>query len=233
MMSISSLLSPSNQHVLSKLALSRKKRFGIAASIVWAVLFLCDSPWLSEKLDQDEIQVLLDDGDSDTLSEPAGNTCVSHRFHPQVAELVPSAQPSTTDQFQDSQIRNKTLFALCILLIELCLNCPFAELRRISQSYSQTHGQNPSEAGMQSTVATATATEDYAVAETLTEKVYLEAGHQYGYAVQRCLRCEFPGRDVTKNFRFQSFRTSFFSGVVAPIQATFDLIPDSCAAFLS
>lgn len=73
--------------------------------------------------------------------------------------------------------------------------------------------------------------EDYAVAEMQTDKVYLEAGYSYGYAVQRCLRCEFPGRDVTKNFQFQQFRMDFFNGVVAPIQATYALIPSSCAGF--
>lgn len=226
-MPISSLLPPSDQQILSQPALSRKQRFGIAVSVVWAVLFLCDSPWLSEKLDQDEIQILLDDVGANMLHEPIGNTWVSHRFCSQVAGPVSSTRPpSATGQFQYSQIRNKTLFALGILLIELCFNCPFAEIRR----RSRTRSQNLSGVETQRMATTVTATEDYAIAEELTEKVYQEAGHMYGYAVQRCLRCEFPGRDVTKNFHFQSFRMSFFSGVIAPIQATFDLIPASCAA---
>lgn len=216
----SSLLSPSDPQIPSPNALSRKQRFGIAASAVWAVLFLCNSPWLSEKLDQDEIQFLLDDCGANTQYEPAGNTCVSHRFCRQAADPESSVSTSATVQFQNGQIRNQTLFALGILLIELCLNRPFADLRRESQLYSQTL----SEVGTQ-------AIEDYAVAEKLIDKVYLEAGNLYGYAVQRCLRCEFPGRDITKTFHFQQFRKNFFSGVVAPIQATFALIPTSCAVF--
>ena len=228
MIPINSVLSPSNQQIPSPLALSRKQRFGIAASAVWAVLFLCASPWLSEKLDQEEIQFLLDDCSANMECEPAGNTCVFHRFCRQAADPVSPVSTSTTDQFQNGHIRNKTLFALGILLIELCLNRPFAELRRESQLYSQTL----SGVGTQrQTTTTIAAIEDYAVAEKLIDKVYLEAGNLYGYAVQRCLRCEFPGRDVTKTFHFQQFRKNFFTGVVAPIQATFALIPTSCAVF--
>jgi hypothetical protein len=222
MIPVNSLLSPSNQQILFQQSISRKQRFGIAASAAWAVLTLCDSAWLSERLDEDEIQFILDDGGANIQRESQGNTCVSHRFYLPTAKPIPAAA-----QFQDIQIRNKTLFALGILLIELCLSRPFAELRRESQIYSQ----NVSGAGMQQVAVASTALDDYAVAEMQTDKVYREAGYMYGYAVQRCLRCEFPGRDITKNFQFQQFRTNFFSGVVAPIQATYALIPASCAAF--
>ncbi|KAF2803358.1 uncharacterized protein BDZ99DRAFT_526716 [Mytilinidion resinicola] len=76
---VHSLLSPSNEQVRSRLALSRKQRFGIAASAAWAVLLLCDSAWLSEKLDKDEIQLILDDGGALAQPESLGNTCISHR----------------------------------------------------------------------------------------------------------------------------------------------------------
>jgi hypothetical protein len=222
MIPVNSLLSPSNQQIHSQLAISRKERFGIAASVAWAVLVFCDSAWLSEKLDEDEIQLIIDDGGENSQPESQGNTCVSHRFCPPAATPLPAAAG-----FQDSQIRNKTLFALGILLIELCLSRPFTELRR----ESQIHSQNLSGAGAQQVAVTATALDDYAIAEMQTDKVYREAGYMYGYAVQRCLRCEFPGRDVKKNFQHQQFRSNFFSGVVAPIQATYALIPASCAAF--
>jgi len=84
-----------------------------------------------------------------------------------------------------------------------------------------------SSASVQGVSASSTVADDYLFAEKQTDRVYLEAGDLYGYAVQRCLRCEFPGRDVTKSFEFQQFRTNFFMGVVAPVQATYDMIPNS------
>jgi hypothetical protein len=169
---------------------------------------------------------MLDPDEATMQREPTGKTCVSHRFNPQSAMTASSAPISAADQFQDWQIRNKTLFALGILLIELCLNRSFGELRRESQMYNPNFSGNIT---LKEAVSS-TASEDYAIAEMQTDKVYLEAGYLYGYAVQRCLRYEFPGRDVTKNFQFRQFRANFFSGVVAPIQATFSMIPGSCAA---
>lgn len=62
------------------------------------------------------------------------------------------------------------------------------------------------------------------------EEVYDEAGDEYGYAVQRCLRCEFPGPDRQKTFQHAPFRTHFFRGVVAPVQATFEMISNPMVA---
>ncbi|KAI6368842.1 hypothetical protein MCOR31_005399 [Pyricularia oryzae] len=82
-------------------------------------------------------------------------------------------------------VRNGTLFALGILLIELGLNQSFEQLRD---------------------------------------------DESYGYAVQRCLRFEFPGRDVTKSIQFDQFRHQFFFlCVFAPVQATFALLASSCS----
>ena len=117
---------------------------------------------------------------------------------------------------RSSLIRNQTIFSLGILLIELCLNVPFEQLRREAQS-----GDLTTSLGIGPT------TDDYHIADLQVQRVYLEAGDDHGYAVQRCLRCEFPRRDVTKTFIFDSFRRDFFAYVVAPVQATFNLLPSS------
>ena len=51
--------------------------------------------------------------------------------------------------------------------------------------------------------------------------IYLDDGQSYEYAVQGCLRCEFPDRYRTKRLEFEQFRKVFFDGVDAPVQATF------------
>lgn len=213
------LSSQSSQLLPSHLALSRKERFGIAAAMVWAVLHLCGSPWLSENWDKDKIHLFLES--SGVQSESlASNPSISYMFNSTAAAVATPTPLSllAIEDFQSNQIRNKPLFALGILLIELCLNRPFEELRRESQLRDELAQKS------------VTALDDYEIAEKQTDKVYLDAGYSYGYAVQRCLRCEFPGRDVTKTFQFQQFRTHFFAGVVAPIQATFSMIPKSCAS---
>lgn len=122
------------------------------------------------------------------------------------------------DRFQSSQIRNKTLFALGILLIKLCLNRPFEDIRA---EWLHSTGADPTSAS--------TIVDDYEIANLQADSIYLEAGDSYGYAVLRCLRCEFAGRDVTKSFDFEQFRKHFFNGVVAPIQATFSMLPATSA----
>lgn len=104
-------------------------------------------------------------------------------------------------------MQNKTLFALGVLLIELCLNRPFEQMREETR-----------------VAGTGDAATDYEVAEVLMQRTYLEAGDLYGYAVRRCIRFELPSRDVTKNFEFEQFRRDFFYHVVAPVQATYQLL---------
>ncbi|KAI1182767.1 hypothetical protein F5B17DRAFT_170400 [Nemania serpens] len=202
--------------------LSRKQRFSIAAAAVWAILYLSGSPWMGPDWDgKNEIQLLIEGtGVAQQLAE-----------HPTLVYIFRSAlqqQPasrgdsiSEAERFQSSQIRNKELFALGILLIELCLNTTFEQIRQESQAYERPSA--PLGIG-------SSAVDDFEIANRQTDRIYLEAGDSYGYAVQRCLRCEFPGRDVTKTFDFSQFRQNFFNGVVAPVQATYMMLPASVAA---
>lgn len=204
--------------------LSRKDRLAVAAAAAWAALYLCGSPWIPTDWDgKSEIKLFVPDANPNlsrlgiTKSEPA----VSCVFKPPAAGHITSHTQeilSEADRFQGNQIRNKTLFALGILLIELCLNSTFEKLRHETLGVNVSPALDPD----------STVPDDFDVANRLADRVYLEAGYSYGYAVQRCLRCEFPGRDVTKSFEFSQFRRSFFNGVVAPVQATFAAQPVSC-----
>jgi hypothetical protein len=242
--SLASLLGNKSSTAKHKmLKMSRKQRFGVAAATSWAVLHLCGSPWFNGVFDKKDILISkYGKAKADTTS--VNSPLLSYVFDEESQQAPPSANAtqSPVDTFQSSQIRNRTLFALGILLIELCLNHPFEDIRK--QWAGQNHASTSASAGDDLSIDSASAAtaadepplfglsiaDDYEIANAQADNVYLEAGDSYGYAVQRCLRCEFAGRDVTKNFEFAQFRRHFFNGVVAPVQATFAMLPGSCAA---
>ena len=60
--------------------------------------------------------------------------------------------------------------------------------------------------------------EIYSVATSLIEAVYEEQGTEYGYVVQRCLKCEFGIQDSKKQLDFDAFRALVYEGVLAPLE---------------
>ncbi|KAH6642844.1 hypothetical protein C7974DRAFT_111674 [Boeremia exigua] len=188
-----------------KARLGRKRRFEVAASVCWGVLLLADTDWLSEDLTKDEVQLMTSTCKTH-VRDGLEDTYVSCTFEGSASNMN---QPPPTTSPPRSFIRNRTLFALGVLLMELCLNRAFPALRNELQG--NTAPINPG----------STTVEDI---DECLEEVYDEAGDEYGYAVQRCLRCEFPGPDRQKTFQHPPFRTHFFRGVVAPVQATYEMI---------
>ncbi|KAI1497398.1 hypothetical protein F5X99DRAFT_24454 [Biscogniauxia marginata] len=173
-----------------KILLSRRQRFSIAAATVWGLLCLYGSPWINSEdwNGKDELQIFVEEkGHLELLANECPTisyvlrSMVTGRRGPSSA--APTAAPLGDHAYQSSLIRNKILFSLGIFLIELCLNKSFEQLRQESQS---SHPTGPG--GKQPSVV-----DDYEIADRQLDKIYLDAGNSYGYAVQRCLRCEFPG----------------------------------------
>ena len=190
------------------MALSAKQRYGFAAAIAWAVLHLSCTPWLCDTWDREQVKVFLE-STTTTLETLSRTPCISYLFE---TPATPS-RSNTADHFNSHHIGNKTLFSLGIVLIELCLNKSFEEFRP----------SNPEES------TTTNIPDDLRIAESKLDEVYNQAGDSYGYAVQRCLRCDFPGRNITKTFDFSTFRRHYYNNVVAPLQATYFRYPASCA----
>ncbi len=109
------------------------------------------------------------------------------------------------------------VLTLGVLLVELCLDNTFEQIRQESQD-----SDFVTSLGVPGVTSSVPPLSDFDIATGCIDEVLLREGELYGDAVQRCLRCEFPGRDVTKDFNFQEFRKKFFEGVVAPVQATFE-----------
>ena len=191
------------------LRLSAKQRYGLAAAVTWAVLHLSGTPWLSDSWDIEQLYVFCES--TVTGAQLSSHNCsVSYLFETNAAP----SKPTCSNRFQSNLIRNKTLFALGVLLIELSTNKP------LEGFWPQDFAGSP----------VSTPADQFNAAESRLDDLYLEAGDSYAYAVQRCLRCEFPGRDVAKSFDFPIFRSHFYNTVVAPIQATYLRYPASCAA---
>ena len=182
------------------LSLSAKQRFGIAATIAWAVLHLSCSPWLTEHWDQTQLGIFLEKTQNgrEVLSQ---HPCASYVFSPR------AYHENTTDEF-NHLVPNRTIFALGILLIELCIGEPVFEHRQ---------GE-----GVPVTVV-----DHYQSALSRLDEVYRHAGDSYGYATERCVKFSFEGRDLYNDFDFSRFRQQFYEVVVAPVQATYLTFPAS------
>ncbi|RSL56990.1 hypothetical protein CEP54_008524 [Fusarium duplospermum] len=202
------LLNQNSRQAHEHLALSAKQRYAIATSIAWSVLHLSDSPWLGEGWDQDEIKFFVDEGSEgmQLVSQLPSN---SYAFH----KRTPADQPLSSTTGFSHLIPNKAVFTLGVILIELCLKKPFEELRQTLHYGSK--GQVVSDPIL----------DQYQTALDKLNDVYLEAGNSYGDAAQRCIKFSFQGSDSTKRFNIEQFRIQFYNTVVAPVQATYSMMP--------
>jgi hypothetical protein len=177
---------------------SLSERLAISAGLCWGILYLADTPWLAPNWEWvNDISIFRQPTDDNSMSQ-----------------LPAIRWPANNDQsatYHESQIFhiqrgiNKTLFALGVLLIELCLDCSFQSLRSTSLSQKANSG----------------VPNDVEIADEQVQKVYNLVGRGYGYAAQRCIQGDFPGRRDTHDFNLQLFRLDFFNNVVAPVQATY------------
>jgi hypothetical protein len=169
----------------------------IATKLSSNVLQLHNTPWLSDDWRSSDVFFLYRSG----------------AIPPSIYEdpfvygsLSPQRGKSTPNQRTTSRvIRNQTLFALGVLLIELWYGQPLEELQSAGDL---NHQGTPG-------IAWCTATR---IAE---EEIEFQAGKRYADAVRRCIRCEF-GEHRTPDLQSESFQQAVFEGVVVPIEKTLE-----------
>lgn len=184
--------------------LPRRQRLSIAVNLAHAVLQLHKSPWLNEFWSKKDIY--FSSHGLDRYKRPViDHLYVSRLFK---AQIQPDLSATlVAEDYVNSVIINRSLFALGIILIELGLNKAFEDL------YAESKGPGALAPGEPlSTIET------YSVATNLVELVYDEQGTQYGYVVQRCLKCEFGILDSKKQLDIDAFLALVYEGVLAPLE---------------
>lgn len=168
-----------------KLSVAESRRLALALSL--GVLRLHDTPWLSHRWGRKDI----------TLFEQNGTVLAKHPF------VSANFQQATQDCAQKSSpaIRNETLFALGVVLIELCMGDSFDSMF-LPEDLSPDGSKH--------------AASDFLAANRLVDRVYDQAGKRYGDAVRRCILCEFDQRK--SSLKDDAFRRAVYDNVVAVLE---------------
>lgn len=187
MIDLADLLSPSNTN--KAMRIYRITRLKLAVTMASSVLQLYHTPWLQDRWSTKSIKFM--NNDQLALDYPVVSTEVAHDTAP--------GSPNSNDNF--ALMRNLSIFALGIALIELCLETSLAE-RRL-----------PSEINADGRTDRFT---DYRTATRLLDEVYSEGGGRYGDAVRRCINGDFDCR--THSLDDESFRQAVYEKVVALLE---------------
>jgi hypothetical protein len=173
---------------------TRGDRLRLAVILASSVLQLHHTPWLGETWGKDDI-VFIQREEGPVYERPF----ISRRFF---AGGCPPNSPNFNIDSQSilhSGIRNPTLFALGVLLIELCFGKPISEFQG---SHESNGGFN-----LNSTWITA---------DRLVEDVYLEGGGRYGDAVRHCIRCDFDRQETS--LEDERFQEAVYDGVIGLLE---------------
>ena len=165
----------------------------LAASLAAGMLRLHDTPWLAKQWGKNEI----------TLFAKGTKLLTQHPFITTGMKTSHTASIVPTDEYfiASALVRNETLFALGILLIELCMEKCFAELM-VSEDLNPDGTKHPAS--------------DFLAATRLLDQVYDRAGKRYGDAARRCILCEFDLRKTSLDDA--QFRRAVYDGVVAVLE---------------
>lgn len=191
-----------------KVHLTRRERLQLALILASTMLQLHTTPWLSERWGKNDILFLRQLGGSRAplIEQPY----ISKPFRS--SRALPPPDPTASKSPSVSIIRNKSVFDLGILLIELCFN------KSLEQMQASEDLDDDGKVNSYTTLATA---------NRLISDVYAEAGARYGDAVRRCIRCDFDQREET--FESDEFRQAVYERVVAPLE---DDLRDFCGGKL-
>jgi hypothetical protein len=184
--------------------LSDKDRLKIALTLASTVLQLYDSPWMDSVWSAQDIQ-FLSSKNPEIYEAPINGPFVSSSFDEGRGLTRPQQLASAGSSLADSLIPSKILFALAIMLVELCLDKTLVEMRQPSS-------------GEGTVTKKATLLDDYETAHEQLNAVYQKSGSNYGDVVQRCLKCAFDITPKQKRLDFEKFRYLVYEGVVAPLE---------------
>ena len=172
-------------------------------------MYLCDSAWLNEAIEDKIIGV--------TFKEHGGIHDPRIFGHPFLNVIFSGSQvmSNKTDQTKENklvakQIQNKTLYSLAIRLMELGLDRDFGQLRK---EYNEEFSLDSGGASVN----------DLEIARFFLHSLGRTCGINYHNAVEHCLRFLFAG-SPENCFQDVRFRRAFFDMVIAPVQNLYNTI---------
>ncbi|OJD24620.1 hypothetical protein ACJ73_04018 [Blastomyces percursus] len=174
--------------------LTRKERFKLAVAVSTSVLQFDDTPWLKQTWGTNDINFLVKP--SYSMLEQAYLSTVFLQNN-----QTPTNQQNRTQY--PPLIRNKALFTLGIVLIELAFGKPLKDLR--------TDKDVEESLGIPDLVDTFTI-------KRLLEGVEDEAGYDYSEAVRRCIECPFDGKEA--RFTNESFLEAVHDWIIEPLRVS-------------
>jgi hypothetical protein len=186
--------------VLQDVKFTRHDRLRVAVTLASSVLQLHETPWLEENWSKDNI-FFIQRSEQTLYNQPF----VSQSFDP-------SGESSSTPLpiMMTRIIRNQTLYALGISLIELWYGKPLQELQTPEDGPPAT-GYPPIDLMTQ-----------WNACDRLVETLYSEAGAKYTDAVRRCIRCDFDRR--ASSLEDVAFQKAVYHGVVSELKENLDFL---------
>jgi hypothetical protein len=192
--SVSSLRS-----VLKEKKFTRHDRLRLAITLASSVLQLHETPWLEENWGKDNIFFV----------EKSGKTMYEHPFVSRHFNTTALPPPIPITASMSRIIRNQTLYALGVSLIELWYGKALHELHKLEDG------------DLTGDVRKDLMTE-WNTAARLVDELYQEAGQKYSDAVRRCIRCDFDRR--ASSLEDAAFQKAVYQGVVSQLKENFDFL---------
>ena len=178
----------------------QQDRLKLSITLASSVLQLHKTPWLHENWGKDSILFVKRNG-----STQFDQAFVSREFNRSESLSTPMV-PTCMGRI----IRNQTLYALGIALIELYYRQPISELHQNTDG-----NQNTGDSFLDLVT-------EFNTADRMAEALLSEAGAKYSDAVRRCIRCDFDQR--ASSLEDTKFQEAVFWGVVAQLQENYDYL---------
>jgi hypothetical protein len=178
-------------------ALSNKKRVQLALTLAWGVLLLSSTSWLEGKWTKENIILVMD-----TRNKPL--PYLSHRFESSRRDSMQSTlSPTTINQVSD-WVKNPSLFALGIFLLEMCYDRPIEDLATSKEKNGNGEASDHT---------------PFLTAMRLSKLAQDELGVCYAQAIKACLEC--PEIDLDTDGRpvnFPAFAAMIMRDIIRPLE---------------
>jgi len=180
---------------------TRHDRLRLAVTLASSVLQLHETPWLEDNWGKDTI-FFISRGEKMTYEHPFVSRSPGGEVDQSNSESVRNSMSKI--------IRNQTLYALGISLIELWYKKPLQELYR------------PEDGPLDSGDPLTSIMTEWNAANRLVDELYDDAGEKFTNAVRRCIRCDFDHR--SSSLKDGEFQKAVYRGVVAQLQENFEFL---------